>query len=251
MRERGIERSTAQQYMLGRTRGRNDLCEALMKEGFDAFTLLQSGLVHDTGDDFFQNHLIAPIMNYGAVVDFYGRALNGDGKRRHWRLNNQRLKVGEGLFNWNPRLEEIILVEGIFDALSLVQHGFPHAVALLGTQGLIEHHLQRIRRYRVKRIFVCYDGDDGARASAMRDAFAMEDIGKSMKIIDLPNGKDPNEFFMEYGADDFKELVAAANSPVDRAVAEIKSISDRDEQLRRVTEELIPRVKKTTAHIPA
>ncbi len=245
LRERGIERSTAQQHMLGRTRGRNDLCEALMKEGFDAFTLLQSGLIKETGDDFFQNHVIAPIMNYGTVVDFYGRALNGDGKRRHWRLNNQRLKVGEGLFNWNPRLEEIILVEGIFDALSLVQHGFPQAVALLGTQGLIDHYLQRIRRSRVKRIFVCYDGDDGARASAMRDAFAMEDIGKSVRIIDLPGGKDPNEFFMKYGADDFKELVAAAYSPFDRAVAEIKSISDRDEQLLRVTQELVPRIMKT------
>jgi DNA primase len=156
---RGISYETARQFSIGHTRGREDLRGALEARGVDAYTMQLSGLVKADGTDFFQNHIVVPIMNRGRVVDFYGRSLNEDAGQRHWRLPNDRFKVGSGLFNFNPRAEEAILVEGVFDALSLIQHGFPHAVATFGTQGLKDRHLAHIEKSRIQKVFVCYDGD--------------------------------------------------------------------------------------------
>ena len=133
---RGVSYDTARQFSIGHTRGREDLRAALERQGVTADTMMLSGLVKTDGTDFFQNHILVPILNRGRVVDFYGRSLNGNAEQRHWRLPNERFKVGSGLFNLNPRDEEVILVEGVFDALALIQNGFPHAVATFGTQGL-------------------------------------------------------------------------------------------------------------------
>ena len=70
-------------------------------------------------------------------MDFYGRLLTDDpAQGKHWRLPSERMILGRSLFNWDPDREEIILVEGIFDALSLVEHGFDNAVAVGGTNGV-------------------------------------------------------------------------------------------------------------------
>ncbi len=239
---RGISYETARQFSIGHTRGREDLRMALKARGVGTDTMMLSGLVKTDGKDFFQNHIVVPIMNRGRVVDFYGRSLNGDSALRHWRLPNQRYRVGSGLFNFNPRAEEVILVEGVFDALALIQGGFHQAIATFGTQGLKDRHLHRIKNSRIKKVFVCYDGDSSGRESSLRDGFNLEDAGKEVRILALPEDSDPNEFLLTNSRDDLRGLIDSALHPFDHQVEQILCLENREECLKRIRDELLPRV---------
>ncbi len=241
---RGITCETARQFSIGHTRGRDDLRIALEAKGITPDVMLLSGVVKTDGTDFFQNHLVVPIMNRGRVVDFYGRSLNGDAGQRHWRLPNDRFKVGSGLFNFNPRAEEAILVEGVFDALSLIQNGFPHSVATFGTQGLKDQHMGLFKKSRIQKVFVCYDGDASGRVAGVRDGFALEDQGKEIRIVRLPEDTDPNEFMLVHSPDDVRALMDSASCPFDHQVDQIRDLEPRQECLKGIRDELLPRVMK-------
>ena len=131
---RGISNETAQRFMVGAALGKDNLKQALMQKGFDEETIRLTGLLNQYGQDRFQNHVVVPVFHRGQVMDFYGRLLadSPDQNNKHWRLPSERVILGRSLFNWNPRQEDIILVEGIFDALSLVEHGFDNAAAAGG-----------------------------------------------------------------------------------------------------------------------
>jgi len=244
LKHRGISYEIARQFLIGRTRGRDDLQHALEAKGIDSYTMLQSGLVKTDGTDFFHNHIVVPVMRSGRVVDFYGRSLNGNDGRRHWRLPNDRYQVGHALFNWNPRAEEIILVEGIFDALALIQNGFKDAVAALGTNGLNDQTLTTISRSLSQRVFVCYDGEPRAQQAALKHANLIEEAGKEVRIIDLPDSQDPWDYFQDHSAQDFQQLMDSSLLPFDCELRHISELESREDQLKRIRDELLPRVKR-------
>lgn len=244
LKQRGISYDTAQQFMVGRTRGKHDLVSRLRQKGFSDGILWSSGLMNNHGQDFFQDHVIVPIMNHGRVVNFYGRSLNNDDGQRHWRLPNGRMKVGDGLFNWNPRSDEMILVEGPFDALALIENGFPHAVATLGTQGL-NGSWPTIRKGQIKKAFVCYDGDPSGNTAALRTAYDLEGCGINSRVVDMPQGQDPNEFFRHSAAEDFQTLLDSSLPPFHHELREIGVLESRDEQLTMIRDSLLPKVKRS------
>jgi DNA primase catalytic core len=241
---RGVSYETAQRFMIGVARGRDDLRLSLLGCGFDEETMILSGVVKKDGTDFFQDHIVVPVTHHGKVVDFYGRSLGENGGQRHWRLPNDRMKLGDGLFNWNPRAQEIILVEGIFDALALIENGFDSAVATMGTNGLKDHHLRLIGNSRVDRILFCYDGDESGQASAVKIAYALESREKNVRIVELPSGQDPCDFFQSHQQEDFKALIEEALNPFEHELHRISGLPGREEQLCKVRDDLLPRVKK-------
>jgi DNA primase catalytic core len=244
MAERGISYDTAQHFMVGRTRGKNDLIRALTDRGFDLDLIRTTGLSNANGADFFQNHIVVPIRSWGRVVDFYGRALDNDGDQRHWRLSNDRYMIGDGPFNWDPNCKGMILVEGVFDALALVEHGFSPVTAVFGTQGLKERYVRQFKRSRVEKVFVCYDGDASGHKAAIRDAYALEDMGKDARIIQLPDTEDPASFFKNRSATDFQELLDGAKRPIDVEIDRIQALEQREDILEEVKDRLLPRVRK-------
>jgi DNA primase catalytic core len=241
---RGISYETAQRFMIGVAHGKDDLRLSLLGCGFDDETMILSGIVKKDGTDFFQNHIVVPITHHGKVVDFYGRSLNENGNQRHRRLPNDRMRIGDGLFNWNPRAQEIILVEGVFDALALIENGFDNAVVTLGTNGLKDHHLRMIGNSKTEKIFVCYDGDESGQTSALKTAYALESREKDVKVVGLSEGKDPCDFFLSNKPEDFKLLMNEALNPFEHEVDSISALPTREDQLRRVKDDLLPRVKK-------
>src|SRR5208283_1077476 len=208
---RGISGETANRFMVGAAVGKDHLKQALIEKGFNEETIRLTGLLNQYGHDRFQNHVVVPIFHHGQVVDFYGRLLTDDpAQGKHWRLPSERLVVGRSLFNWEPEQEEIILVEGIFDALSLVEHGFDNAVAVGGTNGISP---ELITGSSIKRVFMCFDGDGPGREQGLRRAYDLKDAGMEVRIVGLPEGQDPNEFLMSHAAEDFEQLLSKAAHP--------------------------------------
>ena len=135
--QRGISYETAQKFMIGHARGKDDLQLELEQRGFTADTMVFSGLIKMDGTDFFQDHIVVPVISSGRVINFYGRSLNDNAGQRHWRLPNDRLKVGAGLFNLGYPLQRNDSGGGRVRCSGTDREWISvNAVATLGTQGL-------------------------------------------------------------------------------------------------------------------
>ena len=243
LRQRGISYGTAQRFLIGRTRGKEDLRLGLEARRVTADTMLLSGLIKMDGTDFFQDHIVVPIVSSGRVTNFYGRSLNDNARQRHWRLPNDRFMVGAGLFNLGFRSKEIILVEGVFDALALIENGFVNAVATLGTQGL-NGSLPLLRKRQLKKAFVCYDGDPAGSSSALSTAYELEGFNIDARVVDMPAGEDPNSFLEDHSREDFQQLLDVSSTPFDLEIRQIGSVEAREDQLKMIRDALLPRVKQ-------
>jgi DNA primase len=114
----------------------------------------------------------------------------------------------------------------------------------MGTNGLKNHHLRMISNSKAEKIFICYDGDESGQASAVKIAYALESREKNVRIVELPSGQDPCDFFQSHQQEDFKALIEEALNPFEHEVHQISVLSGREEQLRKVRDDLLPRVKK-------
>jgi len=211
LRSRGIDEKVGRQYLIGFNQGKTTLKEHLRDGGFSLETIRLAGLLNQYDQDRFQEHVVIPLRQYGQVFDFYGRYVGTNSEMgKHWRLPSDRLVVGQGYFNWNPNCEEIICVEGVFDALSLFQHGFKNAVATWGTNGLNPAHLKNTN---IKHVLMCFDSDKAGRERCIKTAYALQDVGAEVRIIELPDGLDPNDYFLKYSSEDFQGLMKKAKLP--------------------------------------
>jgi DNA primase len=95
----------------------------------------------------------------------------------------------------------VIVVEGLFDLASLWQAGFSHAVALLGSHF---NDLQRAQLCdgRERTVYLCLDADEngsGPRAARLWSR-RLGQRGLRLLPVALPEGYDPNRFFVEGGS---------------------------------------------------
>ncbi|MBM3301835.1 MAG: toprim domain-containing protein, partial [Deltaproteobacteria bacterium] len=227
---RGVSEETAQRCMIGGAVGDKNVKKALYDKGFDSQTIRLSGLLNPYGKDRFQQHVVVPIFRNGQVVDFYGRIRNKEAEEqgKHRRLPADRFILGQSLFNWDPRRSDIIWVEGVFDALSLIEHGFRNAVAAYGTNGI---NMDLLTDSSVKKVWMCFDGDGSGRESNLKRAYDLKDAGLDVRIVDLPDGQDPNEFFLERSAADFQDLVRSATHPEVWEIEHLDAELDEHEQI--------------------
>jgi DNA primase len=82
----------------------------------------------------------------------------------------------------------LMIVEGVFDALSVWQAGYKNVMAISGTGNIykVSNLLKRIRASNVKLMF---DGDE----AGYRAAEKLNELYPRSSIITLPNGTDPND----------------------------------------------------------
>jgi DNA primase catalytic core len=228
---RGISRNTAERFLIGATHGVSGLRDFLVSEGFPEYVIQQAGLLNREDQDFFRDRIIVPIRLAGQIVAFYGRALDENAEFKHLRMTNDRLIIGSAPFNWKGDREEIIVTEGIFDALSLIDKGFTHAMAVFGTGGFCsDENLELIKNSAMRRVFLCYDGDEAGIKATPRDAYALEDLGLEVKIVDIGH-QDPNEFIVDQGTEAFKERLSNAVSPVQWEINQIDSSWDTEKKI--------------------
>ncbi len=210
---RGVSPATAERLMIGSALGKDELKKALVAMDFSEATIAAAGLLNQYGDDFFRNRVMVPLRINGQVVAFYGRAFDAEDSVPHLRMKSDRVVLGDTPFNWNARNSEMILVEGIFDAVSLIERGFANVVATFGTQGVASSRMQDLLiQASPARVHVCYDGDEAGRDAAIRDGYVLEDLGFHVGIVDLGD-QDPNEFMLTHSAEEFQKRLSEAVNP--------------------------------------
>ncbi len=99
--------------------------------------------------------------------------------------------------------EEVILVEGYTDVISLHQAGVKNVVASSGT-ALTADQVKTLGRY-AKRVLLLYDADTAGADAALRGIDLVLAHGYSAYAISLPGGEDPDSYVREHGGEAFRE----------------------------------------------
>lgn len=162
--------------------------------------------------DMFRNRAIFPIIDqYGNVLAFGGRAL-GDVQPKYLNTSdtpvfNKRLGVyAANLLRKERHLQRVILVEGYMDVVSLTQFGVPGVCATLGT-ALTPEQAKLLKRF-APAVYLSYDGDSAGQNAILRGLDILEAEDVSARVLDFPDGLDPDEFIRRDGKDAFDALPA-------------------------------------------
>ena len=223
---RGLSLKTIKHFGLGAAPDSWDaLINHLKSKGFTIGEMMSANVIGKSQRgsyyDRFRHRVMFPIINIrGNIIGFSGRAMPGEDKMGGKYVNTSDTPVykkSENLFAMNFAknncAERIVLVEGNMDVIALHQAGITNAVAALGTSFTAEQ-VNLISRY-TKEIVIIMDAD-AAGQKAVRRAFEMlKNSGLNVKVVSVPEGKDPDEFIKKHGADKFRYLLEGAVSDMD------------------------------------
>ena len=215
---RGMPKSTIINFGIGYAPDTwTSLVDFLRKKGYTDQELRDSGLVtiskkNGSLFDRFRDRLMFPIIDVrGNVIGFGGRIMKKDDNAAKYLNSPETLIFNKrkNLFALNiakkTKLPYLILVEGYMDAIALHQYGFDCAVASLGT-ALTEEHAALLTRY-TEQIVLIYDGDQAGQRATQRAIPMLEKAGLQVKVLQMRDAKDPDEFLHKFGADRFKVLL--------------------------------------------
>ena len=219
---RGIKEVTIKRFGLGYAKdGWQNLINYLKKRGYSESIMLEAGLVSRSQKgriyDRFRNRVIFPVFNIkGDVIGFGGRVLD-DSKPKY--LNSPETLVfqkGTNLYGLNfaikNKMEEryFVIVEGYMDLISLHQYGITNVVASLGT-ALTVNQARLLKRYADK-VIISYDADIAGQTATLRGLEILKEAGFDVRVLQIPQGKDPDEFVRSNGKDAFLKLINKAES---------------------------------------
>ena len=222
----------------------DSLVKAMRAKGYTDEELKESGLVsvsQKNGNIFdrFRDRLMFPIIDVrGNVIGFGGRIMKNDPNAAKYLNSPETLIFNKrkNLFGLNiakkTKLDYMILVEGYMDAIALHQYGFDCAVASLGTS-LTEEHAVLLSRY-TENVVLIYDGDEAGQRAAQRAIPMLEKAGLSIKVLQLKDAKDPDEYLKTFGADKFKNLLNESSNRVEYQLNAIRKKYDLREDEQRV-----------------
>lgn len=222
---RGVDRRTAERFSIGFAPDSYDALRSHFKaRNVDDAELIAAGLLVEREDghnwDRFRNRIVFPIANRdGRVVGFGARAM-GDQQPKY--LNSPQTAIFDkrsllyALDKAHSDIRarrEIVIVEGYMDAIAAHQHGYGNVVATMGT-ALTVNQVSSVRRY-VDRVFLALDSDAAGQLATLRGLDAVREsfsddmkavvepgamirfertIGAEIRVVVLPQGKDPDDF---------------------------------------------------------
>ena len=223
---RGMPKATLTTFGIGYAPDSwTSLVDALRKKGYTDQELRDSGLVtvsKKNGNlfDRFRDRLMFPIIDVrGNVIGFGGRIMKNDPNAAKY-LNSPETMIfnkRKNLFALNlakkSKLGYLILVEGYMDAIALHQYGFDCAVASLGT-ALTEDGAALLSRY-TDQVVLIYDGDNAGQNATKRAIPILEKAGLQVKVLQMRDAKDPDEFLKKFGADRFRMLLEESSNRIE------------------------------------
>ena len=223
---RGIKESTIKKFGLGYANDSwNNLMFHLRRKGINDNLLEEAGLISVNKEkgrkyDRFRNRVMFPVFDYqGRVIGFGGRVLD-DSKPKY--LNSPETLVfqkGTNLYGLNFALKHniseryFIIVEGYMDLISLHQYGITNVVASLGT-ALTINQARLLKRYADK-VVISYDADIAGQMATLRGLEVLRTAGFDDRGLNIPQGKEPDEYVRSNGRDAFLKLVNVAEPLID------------------------------------
>ena len=193
---------------------------AFAERNIEPEILIKAGLVapRPSGDgiyDRFRDRIMFPICDArGKVVGFGGRVLN-DSQPKYLNspetivFNKRNILYGlDAAIRYIRESGQVIVVEGYMDAITAHAFGVKNVVASLGT-AFTPEHAKPLLRYGAEIIFA-YDSDAAGQNATLRALSVVRVLGAKVRVVSVPDGKDPDEYIRKHGADAFRALVKDA-----------------------------------------
>ncbi|MBR5466645.1 MAG: DNA primase [Bacteroidaceae bacterium] len=220
-RERGFRDDIIEKFQLGFCpKSRDTMSQAAQKEGYKEQFLVGTGLSIKREDgsvvDRFWGRVMFPWHTVGGkVAGFGGRVLDAATKGVAVKYQNSpessiysKRRELYGLFQAKQsivKMDQVYMVEGYTDVISMHQCGIENVVANSGT-ALTREQIHLLHRF-TNNITLLYDGDEAGIHAAQRGTDMLLAAGMNVKILLLPDGDDPDSFARKHNAEDFRKYV--------------------------------------------
>ncbi len=250
LNSRGINKNIIIRFGLGYSpENKFSLLDYLQQKNYNTEDILLSNMSYKSRNlkhiDRFYNRLMFPIIDIrGNVVGFGARSLTGEIPKYINTSDTMIFKKSNNLFGLNfaikSNLKNLILTEGYMDVISLHQAGFKNSVATLGT-ALTDSQAKLISRY-TEEVILSYDSDEAGKKASDRATKILKDNNLKVKIISLPDCKDPDEYLKKHGKSaklKFGNLIQNSKNDIEYKLFLLKSecdISNSDGKIKYLTE---------------
>jgi DNA primase len=175
----------------------------LTQLGYPLHALCQAGLVTAACYDTYMHRIVFPLEG-----NLYGRSISASASPHRFLPGAKG-----GLYSWEQvrQYPEVILVEGLFDYAVLWQAGFHNVTSAMGT------HLNAYQFRQLcdgnRTVYLTFDADTNGSGQLAARALSdrLGEHGVAVLRVSLPDGHDPNSFFVQGGdARQFESLLEAA-----------------------------------------
>ena len=220
LNNRNITQDLIEKFEIGFS-GYNQLHHYFDKHNIPLLLSAKAGLTGKSDDgsiyEVFRNRIIFPIRNiYNKVVGFGGRSI-GDKMPKYLNspegplFQKKKILYGENIAaSASYKTNNIIVVEGYLDVISMHKMGFSQTVASLGT-AITRDHLTKLFNI-IDEVIICMDGDRAgieASTKAIMNALDLLSPNNIISFIMLPNDQDPDLIAQKDGAAKIMEKLLA------------------------------------------
>jgi len=262
--QRGLSETTLESFGIGYAPERWDglfshlhLVEGLAPELLEAAGLVVPRKGSSATDsrgyyDRFRHRVMVPICDrQGRIIGFGGRSLDGAEPKYLNSPETEVFEKGKHLFGLDKAVNAIrkddraVVVEGYFDVIALHAAGITNAVAALGTALSSQQITQLCRCCDSKRLILNFDTDRAGVRAAQRAIGEVEQLALQgqleLRVLQLPAGKDPDEFLKEHGAGDYRSLLDQAPVWLDWQIDQVLEGRDlaRSDQFQQSVSDLV------------
>ncbi|MBG1258127.1 DNA primase [Nostoc commune] len=241
---RKLKEETIQQFGLGYAPASWETLYRYLVEDkhYPAQILEKAGLIKPRKEgggyyDVFRDRLMIPIRDVqGRVIAFGGRTLTDEQPKYLNSPETELFSKGKTLFALDQakggisQIDQAVVVEGYFDAIALHAAGINNAVASLGTALSLEQVRLILRYTESKQLVLNFDADKAGTNATERAIGEIAELAYKgevqLKILNLPDGKDADEYLHSHTPEDYGELLKNAPLWLDWQIQQI--IQDRD-----------------------
>lgn len=223
---RQLSPTTVKKFGLGASLDFFSLPDYLAGKGYSRQNLIDSGVLTEGKNgrlvDSQGGRLIFPIINaLDEVVAFGGRLLEKSDFAKYKNTKETMLfNKSKTLYNINllkklkreQSINEVIVVEGYMDTISLYQAGFKNVVASMGTS-LTKDQARLVKRY-TENVLISYDGDFAGQKADLRGLEILKSENLTVKVVPMPDGLDPDDV-VKQGADVYQKCLDSAMPLID------------------------------------
>lgn len=253
LRHRGFDDDLIKMFGIGYAPEKSILHERFQKEGYTEVAQVKSGLVleNERHYDRFHDRVMFPLYDeFGKVVGFSGRVYKALDKNSKY-MNSPESDIfikGKTLYNYHRAKEAVrqagfvYINEGFMDVIAMHRAHHDNCIALMGT-ALTKDHLRMLKRM-TRTIHLCLDGDMAGQAAAMKSSDLLTSQGFEVKIVLLPDGRDPDEILSTEGIEGLDAVLKDTLSPIDFMMAfecsrlDLRNYEDRKTLLVKACEKI-------------
>jgi DNA primase len=233
--KRKLDLKTIKKFGIGYATGKNPLYDYLSELGYTKEEIFASGIIvqNERGKiyDRFFSRLMFPIFDIrDRTIAFGGRVLDDSLPKYVNSPENEIYYKGKNLYALNfakrEKIENIIIVEGYMDTITLQKSGLTNVVASLGT-ALTDNQARLLKKY-TDTVIIGYDQDGAGQEATLRglDILVSKGLNVKVLVLDKPDAKDPDEYINKYGIERFRNCLNNSISLVEFKVSKLEKNLD-------------------------